>query len=1641
MKVLRRPVRMRVVERLRRLFTRFVVLVVALGVSTFASAVPAAAAPATAAQDGILKVLLFYKSNFHASHVQAREAVRSLANELSVEYGQPVEIEETDNAAAFTTGNLATKDAVVFAQTGGVLFNTAQREALEQYIRGGGGYMGLHYAGWSVGQSEHDVNEFYARLVGAASEGHPENPAVRPGRVVVRDTNHPLTQGLAASHTRSDEWYDWLVNPAQNVRTLLSVDESSYSPAVGRQGTTHPVTWCQDIDNGRSWYTSMGHEGSHYSESYMRTQMRHGLAFATGLLAADCSPPRKDVQGSWGGVVPWPLMPINASLTAEGLVQSFGSVGGWGTDTTPYDWTGNSTVTQGGQFETDVWDPDEPRNLANLHDHIVPNNTYTDLFCSMQVQNPHRRTVMTMGGDDSLGTNDPVNAAIGVTSFSTKTGLVDEAPMHYPRWYPTATTMPNGDIAVQGGSVRGVSGPGVTTPELYSPNEGAGWRLLTGAQSSAAYGDTENRWWYPRAFVAPGSGNLFNISGTQMFDLDPYANDGKGKVTLRGTVPSAIADQGSDLGRPVGATSSAVMYQPGKILQVGGGGWSNGGGGQGARGGLTIDITDGTESPVVKATKPMQYHRHWSTATLMPDGNVIVTGGGAGNNNNDRYVTNPEIWDAATGEWATVEVPYEHARLYHSIALLLPDGRVMIGGGGAPGPRNYTDVEFYSPAYLFDGDELAVRPEITDAPAEIGYNGTFQITADSPVSRVTLVRNGSVTHGFNNDQRFQELEFTQSGDSLTVAAPDDATYAPPGAYMVFVFNEHGTPSKAAMLHVDPEVEMDQRTPHVVDQFEYPRVPTSWRSGTFPNVTDVAAGDGRMAPWSVDNGPVQLVRGAASTNGGLGVVGTHLALGTTAKIERQIQGLDPGREYRISLRYARDSRTPGSAGDAITGLSIGSLTASIRAGTDTPSQSSQAVTFGTYVGTFTASKRSESLTLASTGGAGMMVDDLVIIGVDPGLNDVPIHYEFEEGSGTSAANTGTRHSVGAAKLRGGAGWSKDGVFGSALDLPGTQGDFVDLPDNLLQGATDFSVSMWAKIDERKAWMPLFQVGNGAGGSGLSQGYFQIQSDTRTNGRTGLAATFKEPGKALEERILLDSNTDLTPGTWSHVAFTREGTVGTLYLDGQKIASRSDLTLGLPQVGNQTDNFLGKNGYPDDPLAGQLDEVRIYTSAISAADVAALYGDGAALRTTTTVSVAPKSPSPFGEPLTVSTTVKGANGESAAGSVELWVAGARVGAAVDLVAGSATFPKLTLNRGDHEIEVRYLPADGWRASSAVVAHTVDRPAPGEGVPIRYTFDEGSGNTAANTGYDTSIGNAQLLGSTGFTQNGRFRSAANLPGGSSTSGNHIKLPDNIAQDFDEEFSVSIWAHPRSLPNWVPLLQIGDSTDTFFVLQSSTQAAGNTGFAATFKAPGTPSSAQERLWLGGGNDLPLNKWTHVVFTMSGSTGRIYFDGELKATRTDFTVGIGDVGINRATTANFIGGISFPDQRFNGMVDEFQMFGHELSRAEIQKLFEGEPELPVEVTAQARCIAGKAYVAVQARNDHNAAVDITLESAYGQRSFANVAPGGNAYQSFATRAASVPAGSVTVRVTAVVDGRAVAIVLTAGYAGLNCAADPRQAQ
>jgi Galactose oxidase-like, Early set domain len=165
-----------------------------------------------------------------------------------------------------------------------------------------------------------------------------------------------------------------------------------------------------------------------------------------------------------------------------------------------------------------------------------------------------------------------------------------------------------------------------------------------------------------------------------------------------------------------------------------------------------------------------------------------------------------EIWGPTTGQW-TLGANAVKPRLYHSIALLLPDGSVLTAGGGAPGPVKNLNAEIYYPGYLYDASgQPAARPSLVDAPSllQVHLNQQFVATVGSadPISRVTLVRTSSVTHTLNPDQRFLELGFTQAGQTLMITLPTiDPNVVVPGYYMLFVFDQAGVPSVARIVHV------------------------------------------------------------------------------------------------------------------------------------------------------------------------------------------------------------------------------------------------------------------------------------------------------------------------------------------------------------------------------------------------------------------------------------------------------------------------------------------------------------------------------------------------------------------------------------------------------------------------------------------------------------------------------------------------------------------------------------------------------------------------------------------------------------------------------------------------------------------------
>jgi type 1 glutamine amidotransferase len=183
------------------------------------------------------------------------------------------QVDATEDAGAFTPDNLARYRAVVFLNTSGTILDQAQKAAFEEYIRGGGGFAGVHGAA----DTEYDW-PFYGELIGAHFASHPQ---IQPAVVRVEDPTHPATAGLPQTWTRTDEWYNFRTNPRARVHVLLTLDESSYTG--GTMGADHPHAWYRTYGRGRSFYTAGGHTVESYAEPAFRSHLAGGIRYAAGL--------------------------------------------------------------------------------------------------------------------------------------------------------------------------------------------------------------------------------------------------------------------------------------------------------------------------------------------------------------------------------------------------------------------------------------------------------------------------------------------------------------------------------------------------------------------------------------------------------------------------------------------------------------------------------------------------------------------------------------------------------------------------------------------------------------------------------------------------------------------------------------------------------------------------------------------------------------------------------------------------------------------------------------------------------------------------------------------------------------------------------------------------------------------------------------------------------------------------------------------------------------------------------------------------------------------------------------------------------------------------------------------------------------
>jgi len=470
-----------------------------------------------------------------------------------------------------------------------------------------------------------------------------------------------------------------------------------------------------------------------------------------------------------------------------------------------------------------------------------PVDNDNDMFCSDLSQLPDGR-ILVAGGSDFYASpfipyDTPGFGGMGVPEIEgTRTAQVfDPATntwsklddMKFGRWYPTLVTLPDGDQFVASGVTR------LHTNSQLSQvrrTETLDLQTMTWSENYSGMASENSLPLYPRMTLAPSGKPLYLSAGQfngfgptgyaldqalwglyQVFDTETneweilgatqYAGVARGGAFSVPLMMQAPYDSMDVLigGGTLGPTPSSMVAM--SLSEI-----------------LTIDSDDNIASA---STGNLNNARWFSSPVLLPDGQILITNGGNLDHVNasgfEAPVRQMELFDPETRTYTPV-LSTQRDRVYHNSAVLLADGRVLIGGHspiplgvvmshqdfGAPMANNEKDPswEIYSPPYLYRGD----RPVIEGAPRAVTWGSQFDVvTPDATeIESVTLLRMMNQSHTVDADQRGLELPFAVEDGRLTVTAPPDGAAAPPGNYYLFINRataDGPIPSVAAIVNV------------------------------------------------------------------------------------------------------------------------------------------------------------------------------------------------------------------------------------------------------------------------------------------------------------------------------------------------------------------------------------------------------------------------------------------------------------------------------------------------------------------------------------------------------------------------------------------------------------------------------------------------------------------------------------------------------------------------------------------------------------------------------------------------------------------------------------------------------------------------
>jgi hypothetical protein len=397
-----------------------------------------------------------------------------------------------------------------------------------------------------------------------------------------------------------------------------------------------------------------------------------------------------------------------------------------------------------------------------------------DMFCNGMVLLDDGRPFIASGTIQY----DPFFGQLQAVTFDPQANTFSSVPnMAHGRWYPTLVTLGDGRVMIFSGLNE--TGSTNTAVEFYSVDTGSWSSPITASWTPDLY---------PRLHLLPNGKVFYSGAQTTSKLFDPSTNTWNTSVAK--TNYSGTRTYGTSVLLPLSPSNN---YDP-RVLIMGGGNPATN----------TMEIIDmGSPTPAWKYGPNMSQARIEMNAVILPNGKVLALGGSLNDEDTNTASLNADLYDPVSNTVSSAGAN-AYPRLYHSVALLLPDATVWLAGGNPSRGSYVKQMEIYKPAYLFNPDgTLATQPSITSAPSSISYGDAFTVTTPNAanIASVVLIRNGTVTHSFGMDQREVALSFTAGNGILTVTAPPNGNITPPGYYMLFILNQSGVPSVASSVLV------------------------------------------------------------------------------------------------------------------------------------------------------------------------------------------------------------------------------------------------------------------------------------------------------------------------------------------------------------------------------------------------------------------------------------------------------------------------------------------------------------------------------------------------------------------------------------------------------------------------------------------------------------------------------------------------------------------------------------------------------------------------------------------------------------------------------------------------------------------------